>query len=357
MSNRREFLILPTVIAMSLALLVRHSRAANVSEPNSGLKIFWLPAARPGAVGRPAFAAVLLGGAADVDYATRFLCEHSHGGEIVVLRSSGGDDYNPYFHQLCPGNSVTTLLITSAAGAADPAALRRVREAHAIFFAGGDQSNYVEFWPGPMLRELNADIARGVPIGGISAGLAVLGQFVFSARRDTITSPEAFANPFDERLTLDRNFLAIPVLRGIITDSHFSERSRMGRTIAFLARIVHDGWADPARAIGIDQETAVLIGANGKAVVVGKGSAYFLELAHQPEQCAPGKPLVVSGVRAYSIHGATSPAATAGSDRKSFDLKSFDLKSWTGRGGRSFTLDVANGTLTRNDHQSPVTPR
>ncbi|HLV95184.1 MAG TPA: cyanophycinase [Candidatus Acidoferrales bacterium] len=340
MRNHFGLVLLCAVIAIPAA--EAHHTASAAARIRPGLKIFSLPAADPQPPGRPTFGAILLGGAGDVDDATRFLCRHAHGDEVVVLRASGTDAYNPYFHQLCPNNSVSTLLITSPEGAADPAAIRRVRDAHAIFFAGGDQSNYVRFWPGPMQREIDAAIARGVPIGGISAGLAVLGEFVFSARHDTITSPEAFANPFDPKLTLDRNFLSIPVLRGIITDSHFSERSRMGRTVAFLARILHDGWADPARAIGIDQETAVLVEADGKAAVVGKGSAYFLELAHQPERCAPGKSLTVHGVQAYAIRGRPQANGTAG----------FDLKSWTGRGGASFMLDVANGVMTRTSRQT-----
>jgi cyanophycinase len=341
MRNHFRLVLLCALVAIPPAAEAHHIASA-AAQPKPGLKIFSLPAADPQPPGRPTFGAVLLGGAGDVDAATRFLCRHAHGGEVVVLRASGTDAYNPYFHQLCPNNSVTTLLITSPEGASDPAAIRHVHDAHAVFFAGGDQSNYVKFWPGPMQREINAAIARGVPIGGTSAGLAVLGEFVFSARHDTITSPEAFANPFDPKLTLDRNFLSIPVLRGIITDSHFSERSRMGRTVAFLARILHDGWADPARAIGIDQETAVLVEADGKAAVVGKGFAYFLELAHQPERCVPAEPLTVRGIKGYVIHGAPAAAPLAG----------FNLKSWTGTGGTSFTLNVANGVMTRTSRQT-----
>jgi cyanophycinase len=340
----RTFSLFVLLFASALALasplaIAHHQDQAAGAQPDTGLKIFTLAAADPLPPRRPTFGAALLGGTGDVDDAARFLCRHSHGGELVVLRASGTDAYNPYFHQLCPNNSVTTLLITSAEGAANPTAIQHLHDAHAIFIAGGDQSNYVKFWPGPLLREINAAIARGVPIGGTSAGLAVLGQFVFSARHDTITSPEALANPFDPKLTLDRNFLSIPALRGIITDSHFSARERMGRTVAFLARIRHDGWADPARGLGIDQATAVLVEANGKATVVGEGSAYFLEMAREPERCAPGEPLSVRDVKGYEIRG-ESPANGAAY---------FNLKSWTGPRGSPFTINVENGTMKRTD--------
>jgi cyanophycinase len=273
----------------------------------------------------------LVGGGSDVDEAIEFLCQHSGGGDVVVLRASGTDAYNPYFHTLCPHNSVTTLLITSPEGASDPAALQAVRNAHAIFIAGGDQSNYVKLWPGPLLQEINSAIERSVPIGGISAGLAVLGEFVFSARLDTVTSEEALSNPYDPRVTLDRNFLSIPLMKGILTDSHFMARERMGRTLAFLSRIVQDGWADRARAIGIDEGTAVLVDAQGAARVVGKGAAYFIELSHKPETCAPGKPLTVHGGSAYRM--------TAG------DANRFNMKSWN-----SYTIplsiNVEDGKMT-----------
>ncbi|MGH9684013.1 MAG: cyanophycinase [Candidatus Acidiferrales bacterium] len=282
----------------------------------------------------PTFVALLLGGNGEVDDAVRSFCSHSGGGEIVVLRASGADGMNPYLHQLCPQNSVTTLLITSIAGAKNPVVTRHVRDAHAIYIAGGDQSNYVKMWSGNSLqKEIDQDVARRVPIGGLSAGLAVLGQYVFSSRLDTVTSPQALANPYDPRVTLERRFLTVPVLKGVITDSHFSQRERMGRSMAFLARIVQDGWAKKVHGIGIDETTAVLIGGDGKATVSGKGSAYFFTLDHRPELCAPGKPLTVRRITAYKLPGG--------------DASKFDLKSWTGSGGSNFTVDVIDGKMTQ----------
>ena len=282
----------------------------------------------------PQFGAVLLGGHGDVDEATNFLCEHSGGGDLVVISAYGADEYNSDFHAACPENSVTTLVITSAEAANDPYVVDKIRNAHAIFLSGGDQSHYVNYWTGQgVQKEINADVARGVPLGGISAGLAVQGQFVFTAMMDTVKSPEALSNPYDPHVTLVRDFLSIPVLKGVITDSHFSQRERMGRSLAFLARIVQDGWAQEVHGIGVDETTAVLVEADGQARVVGKNSAYFMTLDHRPEVCASGKPLTLRHVKVLKL--------SAGDK--------FDLHTWTATGGSAFEVNVLDGKMRRTD--------
>ena len=301
------------------------------TQKGNGYAAYSTPAANPKPSQAPIFAAALLGGNGDVAEATDFLCRHSGGGDLVVLRASYADEYNPEFHKACPGNSVTTLVITSTEGANDPFVAEKLRDAHAIFIAGGDQSNYVKFWTGNAAqKEINADVARGVPLGGISAGLAVQGEFAFTAMQDTVKSPEALANPYDSHVTLVRDFLTIPALKGVITDSHFSQRERMGRSITFLARIVQDGWAKEVHGIGIDETTAVLVDAEGHARIVGQNSAYFMTLDHLPEVCVDGKPLTVRHVKVLKLSAGDA----------------FDLKSWTAAGGTSLQADVVDGKLT-----------
>jgi cyanophycinase len=320
--------VLGIAFALAIPSLAQSSR-------DGGLKSYSKPAKSPEPARPPTFGAVLLGGHGMVDEATRFFCEHSGGGEIVVLAASGKREYTDLFHHDCPANSVTTFVITSYDAGRKPEVAENLRRAHAIFFAGGDQSNYLKYWSGTSVQdEINNAIARGVPEGGISAGLAIQGEFVFAAFVDTVTSPEALANPYNPRVTLEREFLKIPPLKGVITDSHFSQRERMGRSIVFLARLVEDGWTGVAHGIGIDETTAVLADADGKSTVVGKNSAYFMSLDHRPERCLPGEPLTVRGVEVYKL------PAKPGSR--------FDLKSWTGEGGETFTIDVIDGKITRS---------
>ena len=59
----------------------------------------------------------------------------------------------------------------------------------------------------------------------------------------------------------------------------------MGRLVAFLARILQDGWATKVRAIAVEENAAVLLEPDGCAKVVGAGPAYFLEAKNPPETC------------------------------------------------------------------------
>ena len=107
---------------------------------------------------------------------------------------------------------------------------------------------------------MNTSIARGVPIGGTSAGLAVLTQYVYSALGSKgVTSAQALADPYNRYITLASDFVNLPVLAGVIGDTHFATRDRMGRALAFLCRITNAGWDHAPRAIAVDEETALEI--------------------------------------------------------------------------------------------------
>jgi cyanophycinase len=318
-----------------LALVVTLPSPAQ-TQKGEGYVAYTTSASSPHPPRSPSYVGLLLGGNGDVDEATRIFCDHSGGGELVVLRAGYADEYNSEFHATCSENTVTTIVISSRDGASQPFVAEKIRGAHAIFIAGGDQSNYVRFWTGnPAQLEINDAVARGVPLGGISAGLAVQGQFVFSSMIDTITSPEALADPYSPLVTLTRGFLAIPALKGIITDSHFSQRDRIGRLIVFLSRIVQDGWASLVHGIGVDETTAVIVDADAKARVAGKGAAYFLTLDQTPEQCVFGKPLTVRHVKVVKIQAASHA--------------NFDLRSWTAADSQEFEVNVVNGKMTRSD--------
>ena len=58
-----------------------------------------------------------MGGASENDEAMKWLLQKANGGDVVVLRSSGGNGYNNYLYSELgiSDNSVETLVITSVA--------------------------------------------------------------------------------------------------------------------------------------------------------------------------------------------------------------------------------------------------
>jgi hypothetical protein len=59
-------------------------------------------------------------------------------------------------------------------------------------------------------------------------------------------------------------------LGDVVTDSHFMQRDRMGRLVTFMANAdAHNLVPGLARGIGVNEQTALLINADGIAQVVG----------------------------------------------------------------------------------------
>jgi cyanophycinase len=285
---------------------------------------------------RPLAGTALMGGGKDLDQAFRWLCGRANGGDFLILRARGDDAYNSYVNGLCRANSVATLVIPDAKATHDPQVIEIIRHAEAIFIAGGNQARYVEFWKGtPVEDAINSKVAAGTPIGGTSAGLAVLGQFCYGALKDAendndLASTDVLPNPYFPRVTMVRDFLRIPHMQNTLTDSHFAIRDRMGRTLGFLARIVQEGWSAHPREIAIDEKSAVLVDPDGTGTVVGFGrGAYFLRVTEAPKVCKPNTPLDFRDIAVYHV-----PAGGH-----------FDLPEWTGSGGEEYSLSVENGVI------------
>ena len=280
---------------------------------------------------------VLQGGGTDIEENFVRMGARAGGGDFVVIRASGTDAYNPFIYELCSCDSVETIIFKNRQASFDPFVLERIRNAEALWIAGGDQSNYVDYWRSTPVEDAIHEVAnKPAPVGGTSAGMAIMSEFVYSAMSSSsLTSAEGLANPFHRDLTLDRDFLALPWLDGIITDQHLQERDRIGRTVAFLARLVKDGWTSDGKAIAADRETALHVDpANGTSEVLSHGNhttpfVYFLRTPGPPEVCEPKTPLTYRNISVYRV----GPGGT------------FDLGSWSGQGGISYMLSAENGVL------------
>ena len=232
------------------------------------------------------------GGGTDVD--GEFVWIHdtlvgSHtrrGGDLVVLRATGDNDYDPYIYRLAPYHSVRTLLLPACSSPKVLAAAAAIVSASsAVFFAGGDQADYVVWKGTPVQAAVQSVYDAGGIVGGTSAGEAILSEYVFDARHDDrfdATSKNAVRNPYERLISFTYDFLRFPDGAGAVADMHFVTRNRFGRTAVFMARQIADGKvAGPhpeVRAIAVDEASGLVVDKRGVATLLlqGKGGSAFL---------------------------------------------------------------------------------
>ncbi|NLR65924.1 cyanophycinase [Chitinophaga varians] len=286
----------------------------------------------------------LIGGGGNVDGAFRWMIARSGGGDVVVLTASANAGYNVDIDSLGKVNSVETLNITSRELANNDTVARIIRNAEMLFIAGGDQSRYMNNWRGTKTAEaINYLLTeKKAPVGGTSAGCAVLSGLYYSGEGGSAVSDSVLANPYDTLVKVYNNdFLHAPYLSGVISDQHYVKRGRQGRHVTFMSRIITDYGIFPM-GIAPDEKTAVCIDEHGVATVFGVSKAYFIQAdsLKKPELCVKGQPLQWNcngqALKVYEI-----PASATGNGR--FPLSAGDTTAPAG--GTWYWWWVENGVL------------
>ena len=223
--------------------------------------------------------------------------------DVVVLRASGADGYNDYIYKMNGVDSVETLVVTGAEDATDASVAETVRRAEVVFFAGGDQCNYVRYFKGNAVEDAVKSVyARGGGVGGTSAGEAIQGEFVYDGcDSDGATSAEALADPYAPSVRFTYDFFRWKYMGGVITDQHVVARKRLGRTLVFVARQLKDRKARRVLAVAVNERTSVVVDRRGLARVVGEGPAYFILGDHAPELCEPKRPLTYTDYKVWKL--------------------------------------------------------
>ena len=220
--------------------------------------------------------------------------------DVVVIRASGDQELNPVFMAVKGVDSAETFVITDRDSANRHDVERSVRNAEIVWFAGGDQCNYIRWIKGTRVeRAVERVFKRGGGVGGNSAGLAIQGDIAYDACPDvSANSKDVLANPFSRDVSLSTGFFRWPALRGVITDTHFHQRDRFGRTVVFLAR-----WFSgrPIYGIGVDEETSVIVTPDQKGKVIGAGAAYLLLVDHAAGVLEHGKPLTYRNLKVWKF--------------------------------------------------------
>ena len=275
------------------------------AQPDPGFRTYFTGDPQCARTSEPTPGLLLMGGGNWSNDAIEWFLDRAGRGRIVVLRASGGASLGDELFNKFGGTAcVETIVFNSRDAADDPEVLERIKSADGIFIAGGDQSNYVRYWKGtPVAEALEQHVADGRPIGGTSAGLAILGSISYGALDGgSIRSDDALSNPTGPEMTMVRNFLHIPLMDDIVTDTHFNNRDRLGRLIAFVARARLDGYRRTV-GLGIDEQGALTVDADGNARFHGPPGTYaWLVL---PQKGVPrvkyGKPLDWKNIRVRGV--------------------------------------------------------
>lgn len=238
--------------------------------------------------------------------AVRWMSERMGHGHLVILRASGDVDVQEEWYRDVGGiASARTFIFSDRRAASDAVVLDAIRKADGVFIAGGDQANYVRFWKGtPLAQALDAHVRAGKPLGGTSAGLAILGAWSYGALDGgSMVSEDALRDPLNPGMTLVDDFLQMPFLERIFTDSHFGVRNRLGRLIAFVADARVRGGKDIV-GLGIDEGAALCVDGDGigRLFTPIEGAAAWLVVPSAPASTLEaGKPLEISGVGVTGI--------------------------------------------------------
>ena len=244
---------------------------------------------------------MLVGGGDWPHDAVRWMSERMGHGRLVILRASGDVEAQEEWYRDIGGiASARTFVFTDRRASSDPVVLDALRKADGIFIAGGDQANYVRFWKDtPVAQALDAHVRAGKPIGGTSAGLAILGAWAYGAMDGgSMVSEDALRDPLNPGMTLVGGFLHMPFLEHVITDTHFGARERLGRLVAFVADLRARG-VDGIVGLGVDEGAALCVDGDGigRLFTPNAGDAAWLVVPSAPaSRLEAGKPLEISGV-------------------------------------------------------------
>lgn len=215
---------------------------------------------------------ILIGGSEDKDGARIILSEvarRAGRGRLVVATLASEmpelqwERYARIFREL----GVTTVVHLAAAGREDiidPRQLSILDEASAVFFTGGDQVKITTKLKGTDLYTKLQDLYKqGAVLAGTSAGASAMGASMLvgeSTQEESHKVGGAF-------------YMAhgLGFVDGLVIDQHFAQRARIERLIGAVAE--NPGGV----AIGIDEDTAVVVEDEERFSVIGSGAVYVAD--------------------------------------------------------------------------------
>jgi cyanophycinase len=161
-----------------------------------------------------------------------------------------------------------------------------------VFFSGGDQSLQMAVLGGtPIHRRLLELYQEGCVMGGTSAGAAVMSEVMITGEeRRKVEEGHAFE-------TLEAGNIVtragLGFLQTAIIDQHFVTRKRHNRLISLVAEHPR------LLGVGVDEETAILVGPDGIFEVLGNRSVIVYDASNAAVTITPAQAV---GFRGMMMH-------------------------------------------------------
>jgi cyanophycinase len=214
--------------------------------------------------------------------------------DLVVIPTASrmhetGPRYEQVFRDL-GAQRVTVMDFDTRRDCQEPGRLARLEQASGIFFTGGNQLRLTTLLGGtPVARVIRAANARGVTVGGTSAGASILSEHMIAAG-DEGAAMVAGSVRLAPGLGLTNRY---------IIDQHFRERDRLGRLLTALA------YNPFAVGIGLDEDTAAFIAPDDRLEVEGTGGVTVVDAAgvsySSIDQVEDGQPVCMLGLKLHLL--------------------------------------------------------
>lgn len=211
---------------------------------------------------------------------------------VISTASSLGDVatdlYRDLFTQMGAGR-ISGLRPVTREEANEEAVSEVVRQATGIFLTGGNQLRLASVVGGTRLgRELLAAHERGVVVAGTSAGASAVSTHM-------VAFGASGASPKHRMAQISAG---LGLLKGVVVDQHFEQRTRLGRLLAVVAQ------SPSLIGLGLDEDTAAIVYPDDTMEAVGKGSVTIVDgsqVVTDAYQTKGHRPMMVSGVVLHSL--------------------------------------------------------
>lgn len=164
-----------------------------------------------------------------------------------------GEEYQDLFAGMGAEHSFV-LTVSSRQAANDRQQASQIDRSTGIFFTGGDQLRLTSILGGSTVEAaIRRAFTSGTIIAGTSAGASVMSNTMIVGGDSSDTAKKS-------NLTMAHG---LGLLNEVVIDQHFAQRGRINRLLSAVAQNPH------VLGVGIDEDTAILVGANRQCEVIG----------------------------------------------------------------------------------------